>query len=143
MLSLKDKTSAVIDWAKEWDGFKGYLKLNAIVASESESTLVTDAVDTSLSVFIDGTAERVYAFNIRMVLPWSRGFDSTNEESMAFAVQLYDWIAEREARHEYPDWKGARISSLALTQSMPAVNFVYEEDELAEYIINCSIYYEE
>lgn len=143
MLSLKDKTLAVVEWAREWEGFGGYLKLNALITEDGDSTLVTDATDNVITQYISGEAERRYSFNLRMVLPWSDGYDSTNENSMAYAVRLYDWLTERESAHEYPEWPGAKITALVMSQSLPQVNFIYEEDALAEYLIQCTINYEE
>lgn len=144
MLSLKEKTNKVIEWAKGWDGFNGYLKLNALIASDGEATIVTDATDNVLTEYINGDAIRQYYFNLRMVMPWSSGFDQTNQDSMAVAVQLYDWVEEQNATGNYPDWgDDALITEIANTQSQPQVNFIYEEDGLAEYLIACRIEYEE
>lgn len=143
MLTLKGKTDAVVEWAKKWDGFDGYLKLNSIVAEEGESTIVTDATDREVDKYIDGTANRQYQFNLRIVLPWSSGFDKTNSNSMEVAVMLYDWAESKNEARDYPDWEGALIVDLIPTLSMPRVNFVYEEDGLAEYLIPFIINYEE
>lgn len=143
MLSLKDKTLAVVEWAREWDGFGGYLKLNALITEDGDSTLVTDTVDNVVTQYIGGEAIRQFSFTLRMVLPWSDGHDNTNENSMAYAVKLYDWLVERENAHEYPDWENAEITELVMRQSLPQVNFIYEEDSLAEYLIQCMINYEE
>lgn len=143
MLSLRDKTKAVVEWAKTWDGFDGYLKLNALVTEQGESTLVTEPVDRALTTYIDDTGVRQYAFTLRLVLPWSSGFDQTNENSMAYAVMLFDWVEEQNDIGNYPDWPGALITELLPTQSLPSVNFVYEEDGLAEYLIRFIINYEE
>lgn len=143
MLILKGKTDAVREWAKQWDGFNGYLKLNALIAKEDERTIITEPSDVVIERYIDGTAKRMYGFNLRMVLPWSDGYDSTNRDSLAVAVQLYDWAVEQNANRNYPDWDGALITSLEPTQSMPSVNFIYEEEGLAEYLIPFVINYEE
>lgn len=143
MLSLKDKASKVVDWAKEWHGFDGYLKLNAIVTVEGEASLVTNPVDITDVKYIDGTAERRFLFNLRMILPWSDGFDGVNEKSMAFATELYDWVVEQNEAKSYPEWEGAVIGELFPTTSFPTVNFVYEEDERAEYLVSIEIDYKE
>lgn len=143
MLSLKDKAEKVIDWAKEWDGFGGYLKLNAIVTVSGEASLVTNPVDVTDTRYIDGTADRRFLFNLRMILPWSSGFDGTNEDSMALATKLYDWVVLQNELKSYPEWEGATITEVFPTQSFPTVNFVYEEDELAEYFVSVEIDYTE
>lgn len=143
MLSLKDKVDKVIEWAKEFPGFDGYLKLNAIVTVNGEASLVTNPVDITDTKYIDGTADRRFLFNLRMILPWSGGFDGTNEQSMAFATSVYDWVVEQNALKSYPEWEGARITEIFPTQSFPTVNFVYEEDELAEYLVPVEIDYTE
>lgn len=143
MLSLKDKAGKVIDWAKEWDGFGGYLKLNAIVTVNGQASLVTNPVDITDVKYIDGTAERRFLFNLRMILPWSSGFDGTNEDSMALATELYDWVVEQNELKSYPQWEGAQITEVFPTKSFPTVNFVYEEDELAEYLVSVEIDYKE
>lgn len=143
MLSLKDKAGKVIDWAKEWHGFDGYLKLNAIVTVKGDASLVTNPVDITDVKYIDGTAERRFLFNLRIILPWSDGFDGTNESSMAFATELYDWVVEQNELKNYPEWEGAIVTEVFPTQSFPTVNFVYEEDEMAEYLVSVEIDYKE
>lgn len=143
MLSLKDKASKTVEWAKGWEGFDDYLKLNAIVTLEGDAALVTNPVDQSIVKYIDGTADRRFVFMLRMILPWSDGFDGVNESSMAVAAKLYDWVVEQNVSKSYPEWEGAIITDLYPTQSYPAVNFIYEEDGLAEYLITVEIDYTE
>lgn len=143
MWTLKEKTDAVVDWAKKWDGFGDFLKLNSIVIDEGQATLVTDPKDVSILKYIDGTDIRQYAFQLRMVLPWSDGYDSVNENSLAFAVKLQDWLVEQDKEGKYPEWEDTLITSLLPTQTIPALNFVYQEDSLAEYLIPVLIKYEE
>lgn len=142
-LSLKDKADKVIDWAKKFPKFEGYLKLNAIVTVNGEASLVTNPVDVTDVKYIDGTADRRFLFDLRIILPWSDGFDGTNENSMAFATELYDWVVEQNELKSYPEWEGATITEAFPTQSFPTVNFVYEEDELAEYLVSVEIDYTE
>lgn len=143
MLSLKDKTSVVLEWAQAWEGFDGYLKLNAVVTKDGEATLVTEVTDIALQRFIDGSADRQYVFSLRLVLPWSSGYDSTNDDSLAYAVKLYDWLVEQNAAKRWPEWEGATITELLPTHGMPQLNAVYKEDGLADYIIQCIINYAE
>lgn len=143
MWTLKEKTDAVVEWAKQWEGFDEFLKLNAIVIDEGQATLVTDPQDISLIKYIDGTDIREYAFDLRMVLPWSNGYDQINDNSMAFAVALQDWVVEQRAKQNYPAWEDATITDIQPTQTMPKLNMVYQEDALAEYLVHVLINYQE
>lgn len=143
MLSLKDKAKKTVEWAKGWDGFNDYLKLNALVAQDGNAALVTNPVDVYGTKYIDGTAKRRFLFMLRIVLPWSDGYDGTNEESLALATELYDWVTAQNEAKNYPDWEGAEITSVFPTQSFPEMGYIYETDGLAEYIITCEIEYEE
>lgn len=139
MLSLKDKAAKVIEWAKGWSGFEDYLKLNAIVTLEGEAALVTNPVDRATTVYIDGTADRRFVFMMRLILPWSSGYDTVNQTSLEMAVDLYDWVAEQNEAKNYPNWEGARIDSVFPTKSYPELGYIYEEDQLAEYIVEVEI----
>lgn len=143
MLSVKDKAQQVVEWAKGWDGFEDYLKLNAIVALGGEAALVTNPVDITDTKYIDGSADRRFVFFIRMIMPWSDGFDSTNDDSMKRAERFYDWIVEQGVAKNYPDWEGAKITDVYPLKSYPEMGFVYEEDRLAEYTIDVEIDYTE
>lgn len=143
MSSVRDKARETVEWAKGWEGFDDYLKLNAIVTVNGESALVTDPVDITDVRYIDGTADRRFRFMFRMILPWSSGYDGTNERMMGIAESLYDWVVEMDARKEYPKWDGARITGVTPTKSYPEMGYVYEEDGLAEYIVAVEISYKE
>ena len=143
MWTLKDKTQAVVEWAKQWEGFDEFLKLNSIVIDEGQASLVTDPQDVSLVQYIDGTDIREYGFDLRMILPWSDGYDQTNDNSMAFAVMLQDWVVKQNEIGNYPDWGNALITNMQPTQTIPKLNMVYQEDALAEYLIHILINYEE
>lgn len=139
MLSLKDKAAEVIKWAKGWPGFEDYLKLNAIVTLDGEAALVTNPVDHATTVYIDGTADRRFLFMMRMILPWSSGYDTVNQTSLEMAVNLYDWVAEQNEAKNYPKWEGTAIDSVFPTKSYPELGYIYEEDQLAEYIVEVEI----
>lgn len=143
MLLTRDKTKQVVEWAKGWEGFGDYLKLNALMAGQGEASVVTEVADYAVKEYIDGSADRVYLFSFKMVLPWSDGFDSTNQDSLEVAQQLYDWVVMQDEAERYPEWDDAVITSALPTYSMPKLNFVYEEDALAEYVIQVRIEYTE
>lgn len=146
MWTITKKTDAVVEWAKQWEGFDGLLKLNSIVVEEGQATLTTDpkdVSDSSIIQYIGGIDVRQYAFAFRVILPWSDGYDSTNENSLKFATEFQDWLVKQDKAGNYPEWEDALITSLLPTQTIPALNFVYQEDSLAEYLIPVLIKYEE
>lgn len=143
MLSLNGKAKAVYDWAMGWPEFSGYLKLNATVIEQGEASMVTDAGAKVITPYLDGTAIRSFRFNLRLVLPWSSGFDGINEESLALATKLYDWVETESGNGSYPKWPGAKITDLQNDENAPALNFVYQDDGLAEYLLPITITYEE
>lgn len=142
-MRLKDKADKVLEWAKGWSGFDGYLKLNAIISTEGDATLVTDAVDTADVTYIDGSSDRRFTFTLRLVMPWSDGFDSVNSDSMRRAEELYDWVQSQGEKKNYPEWDVAGFDRLFPVKSYPEMGFVYEEDQLAEYTVDVEIDYRE
>lgn len=142
MADIVGKAQAALEWAKGWKQLDGYLKLNAIISEDGDASFDTSYNDVAIEKYNDGTAKRQYTFQLRIIAPWSDGYDPVNIEAEKKAAEWLDWIS-----HQYPenvpDWDGALILSIEPAQNAPALNRVFETGSLAEYLIQAIITYVE
>lgn len=142
MMDIYGKTEAVVEWAKTWPGFDDLLKLNATKSEYDEKSLVTNYTDvTTGEPFIDKTAPRRYMFSLNLILSWSDGVDDVNIEAMQKASKLLDWVNDQFDEGNLPDFGDAIITSIETDQNLPALNFVFADDSLAQYTIAARIDY--
>lgn len=142
MASIEDKAQSALEWAKGWPHLDGYLKLNAIITDDNDATLDTTQTDSVIKKFIDGTAERVFTFQLRIIAAWSDGYDSTNVEAMKLASNWKDWVNSQYQVGNVPDFgEDAKITGIESPKNSPALNAVYKNDNLAEYLISAEIFY--
>lgn len=139
---IKDKAEKLLEWAKEWPEFDGYLKLNALVNKDGDASLNIVVNDRIVTEYIDGSAIREYTFQFKVITPWSDGFDPINLQSEKLVASLHDWIDEQYPKNK-PDWEGANITAINTLNNAPSLDFVREDDELAEWSIEAIITYEE
>lgn len=140
---ITGKAGAVFEWLTEWPALNGYLKFNALLSKEDEASFNIVPRDYIVEQFIDGTAKRRYAFQLKAVLPWSEGYDSVNRDAEEMVASWLDWVSAQYAKGNVPQWEGATITDIAPTQNAPGLNFVYQDDGLAEYVFEAVIDYEE
>lgn len=140
-MRMQGKTDAALEWAKGWKELDGFLKLNALINREGEATFSTAYNDRAVIEYNDGTAKREYTFQLRMIAPWSDGYDSINIEAERLATEWYDWVAEQYDLGNLPDWGEADIESIEPMHNAPALNAVFQEDSTAEYVIQAIITY--
>lgn len=137
------KAEAVREWASGWPELDGFLKVNALVAEDGDAAFYPDpAEDDVVTSYIDGTADREYRMNLRLMLRWSDGFDPVNESSDRFASSWLDWVSAQYAAGNVPNWPGCEITAIK-PASAPELIFVYQEDGLAEYRFGVVIEYTE
>ena len=142
-MNAQGKTAAMLEWAKTWPELDGYLKLNAFVTEDGEASLSPVQNDAVVTRYIDGTAARRYTFQLRMMTMWSGGFDPVNEAAEALAASWQDWVAAQYDLGNVPDFGGAKVTGIEPVYNVPALNFVYQDDGLAEYLIQAVVTYEE
>ena len=142
-MTLNGKAKAVFDWLLTWDQLDGYLKMNAILAEPDASSFNVVPNEAVLEEFIDGTAKRRYTFQLKVVLPWSAGYDAVNLAAESLTSSWLDWVSEQYAKGNVPLWSGANITGINPTQNAPGLNFVYQDEALAEYVFEAAIDYEE
>jgi hypothetical protein len=140
---LKNKTPAVFDWLLTWPELDGYLKLNAILAQPNQAAFNVVPNEAVVETFIDGTARRRYTFQLKAVLPWSDGYDGVNADADRLVASWHDWVAEQYRNGNVPLWEGAQITDIRPTENAPGLNFVYQDEGLAEYVFEAVIDYEE
>lgn len=142
-MAAQGKTSAMLEWAKSWPDLDGYLKLNAFVTQDGEASLAPVQNEAVLSRYIDGTALRQYTFQLRIMTLWSGGYDPVNEAAEEFAASWQDWVERQYDLGNLPDFGEANITGIEPVYNAPALNFVYQDDGLAEYLIQAVVTYEE
>lgn len=143
-MDIIGKTDAVLDWAKGWPELDGMLKLNALDAETvGDASLITDYNDYAINEYIDGTADRYFTVELRMVLGWSDGFDVTNAEAARLMESWMEWVSEQYPRN-VPDFGAkASVTGISPLQNMPVPAMVYPDSQTAEYSFTARIYYTE
>lgn len=139
---ITNKADKLIEWAKGWDGFGGYLKLNALVNEEGDASMNVVANERVVVQYIDGSAIREYTAQFKLVTSWSAERDPINAEAERYLCGLVDWVND-QFPDNLPDWPGATITDIHTQNNAPSLDFVHEQDELAEYSINVIITYQE
>lgn len=140
-MRIDGKTKAALEWAKTWEHLDGFLKLNAIKAKDDDASMTTVYSDSQGTPFIDGTARREFTFGLRLMLPWSDGYDEVNENANELVEKWRDWV-DVQYPNNVPDWQGAEIEAIEALYDVPAVT-IYEDDSLAEYRFMARITYVE
>lgn len=140
-MKMEGKTQAAFEWAKGWEKLDGFLKLNALINQDGDATFSTAYNDREVIGYNDGTAKREYTFQLRVIAPWSDGYDSTNVEAERMATEWYDWVAEQFEKGNLPQWEGANIIGIDPINNAPALNAVFQDDSTAEYVIQALITY--
>lgn len=141
-MKMEGKTEAALAWAKTWPQLDEYLKLNAILTNEEGDAAMTTMFSTSQGTpYVDGTAKRTYIFGLRMVLPWSDGYDDVNTKANQLMEQWRDWVGEQYPKN-IPDWPGAEIDGIEPLYDVPNMT-VYQEESVAEYVFQARIDYTE
>lgn len=138
-MNMEGKTDAVLEWAKTWEPLNGFLKLNAILAEDGDASMATVFGDSEGEPFIDGTAQRDFTFMLKIMLPWSDGFDPINAEANRLATTWSDWVDQQYEKGNVPEWD-CEIDGIRSLYDVPAVT-VYQEDSLAEYNFQARITY--
>lgn len=139
---IKHKAEKLLEWARQWEGFNDYLKLNALVNAEGDASLNVIANDRVVTQFIDGSAIREFTAQFKLVTAWSDGYDNTNVEAQNYLSGLIDWLNDQYPEN-VPSWPDAAITKIETQDNAPSLDFVHEQDELAEYSVQVIITYEE
>lgn len=137
---MEGKAEAAFEWARKWPELDGLLKLNAIISEDGDATIATDANDVAIERYNDGTAKRQYTFLLKVMTTWSDGHDQVNAEAERLASSWLDWVAEQYPSN-VPDWPGASIWAIEPALNAPILDAVYENDGLAQYVIQAVITY--
>lgn len=143
-MNIEGKTRAVLTWAKGWPELAGYLKLNAIDANETGDAAMLPAYnDVAVTEYIDGTADREYTFELRIVLPWSAGTDDVNADASTLSESWLDWVSESYPTRVPEFGTHATITGIEPVQNVPTAAMVYPDNNTAEYSFSAKIYYTE
>ena len=141
-MNVKGKTKAVLDWLKTYDGFDGYLKLNAIPLQPGESSVNTVYNDRAVRQFIDGTWEKQYTFAVVIVCHWSAGMDGINVDAEEWGENWLDWVDAQFMAGNVPDFGNeATVRGIESLQNIPSLAAAYQEEQLARYMFQARITY--
>lgn len=140
-MTAQGKAAAMLDWAKGWPDLGGYLKLNAIVNEEGDAAMNVVQNDAALVTYIDGTSVRRYTMQLRIVAAWSDGYDPVNVEAEALAASWQDWVSEQYGLGNLP--KIGNVTAIEPAWNVPALNYVNQDEGLAEYVVQVFVTYEE
>lgn len=141
-MAANQKVEAALEWAKGWPNLDGYLKLNALITDEGEAAMNVVSQEHVTYPYIDGTAVKRFVLQLRIVVPWSDGYDAVNSEAANLAADWQDWVSKQYRLGNVPDWD-AEIISIEPQWNVPALNAINQDEGLAEYIIQAIITYEE
>lgn len=138
------KTEAVRLWAAGWPELDGVLKLNAINdETPGDAAMFPTYNDPVIRQYIDGTADRYFTLELRMVLSWSNGIDTANSEATRLMESWLEWVSE-QFPDNVPDFgASATVTDIQPLQNTPTPALVYAESQTAEYSFSARIYYTE
>lgn len=134
------KAEALKKWAQSWPHLDEYLKLNAILTDDGDASMNPIGRDVEGTPFIDGTASRDYYFMLKLVLPWSDGYDSVNTDAQTLMESWMDWV-DAQYPNNIPEWDGD-IETIEAVADEPEI-MTYQEESLATYNFICKITYTE
>jgi hypothetical protein len=133
---ISGKTQAAYEWAQGWPGLER-LKLNAIANENNDASLTPTATDLIKTKYIDGTAEREFVFQLRLITRWSDGNDDINLDAQEMADSWFDWV---QTQDEVPGFADSHVEP---AQNIPVLNAVFEDEQMAEYLFQATITYTE
>lgn len=140
-MGASGKAEAVLEWAKGWPDLDGYLKLNAITNQEGDAALNVVNNDLELQRYIDGSSVRQFTLQLRIMTAWSDGYDSVNAEAEALASSWQDWVSEQYGAGNVPAI--GNVTAIEPVWNVPSLNYINEDEGLAEYIVQAVVIYEE
>lgn len=136
------KAAAFLEWAKGWPYLDGYIKLNALTIAPGEASANPLASERVIRQYIDGTADRVYRAQMRLVLRWSDGYDAVNADADRLANEWAEWVNAQFELGNVPAW-GAEITDIRTAEDMAALNVALQDESTAVYLFTAEIYYTE
>lgn len=138
------KTEAVRLWAAGWPELDGVLKLNAIDDDKpGDAAMFPTYNDPVITQYIDGTADRYYTVELRMVLAWSDSIIASNSEAARLMESWMDWVGDQFPGN-VPDFgASATVTDIQPLQNTPAPALVFADNQTAEYSFSARIYYTE
>lgn len=136
------KAAAFLEWAKGWPYLDGYLKLNALTIAPGEASANPLASERVIRQYIDGTADRVYRAQMRLVLRWSDGYDAVNADADRLANEWAEWVNAQFSLGNVPEWE-AEITDIRTAEDMAALNVALQDESTAVYLFTAEIYYTE
>lgn len=139
-MSYVGKGKAFLTWAQKWTGYE---KLNAIVADSGDLAVVVAPDQSTTEKYIDGTAKHTITFALTAMLDYSDGNDEVNADANELMETWCDWLLEREALRDYPDFTGALVTEVEPIDQYPYMAMTYQGSKLAKYQFQARITYED
>lgn len=136
------RLEAIRDWAMEYPGYDGLVKLNAVVISDADSGVSAEGGETVTATYIDGTEERQLEVVIRVAVPWSSGSDSINSEAAELMEGWAEWAADQWPDNP-PQIDGAEVTAIEPVYTLPRLETVGQSTRQAVYKLTLDITIEE
>lgn len=128
------RLEAIRDWACQYSGFDGLMKINALVVKDGGAEINATSVETVNAVYIDGSEERTVEVTIRVAVPWSAGYDTFNPAAAELMEGWADWVAAQWPENP-PVLDGATVTGISPAQVLPQLESVYESAKAAVYTL--------
>ena len=126
------RLESIRDWACEYPGYEGLVKLNALVVMSGDGGIAAEGGETVTEEYIDGTEERSVSVVVRVAIPWSEGSDTLNPEAADLMEGWADWVADQWPGNP-PDLDGAEVTEIAPVYTLPQIESVSESARTAVY----------
>lgn len=140
MLTSRGVSKAIYEWAQGFDRYGSTLRLNSVVQTEGEASLVTSTA-LKTTEYIDGTVDRIVYFTLVLVEPWSEGVDDLNEHAITLGEEWLDWVAN-QAPANLPDLgEGREVIELATDDDAPVLVQVMDNALQAKYQFQAHLIY--
>lgn len=134
-----DRNEAVSDFIKTYPALYSWLYFNTVNMQSGDVAMITDE-DREVNMFIDGTQEREYIFNIAFVQMYDNSTSDTNMQAMEETQNFNAWIKEQNFARNYPDFGKDTVNSINVLSEIPLMG-IDENSNTASYMLQLSISY--
>lgn len=139
---MADKNKAVWEWIQQYQSFDK-LFYNFCMAEDGNKNFIPNPTNYVMKQYIDGSTLRYYDFAITSFSRYSDvPYDEENILDYKEMQKFIEWIDEQNKLRNYPNFgSNCNIIEVSNLQNNPSSSL--EDKELAKYMIQCRITYEE
>lgn len=139
---MADKNDAVWEWIKTYTGFNK-LFYNFCIAEDGNKSFIPNPTDYQVAKYIDGTKLKHYDFAVTSFSRYSDvPFSEENILDYSEMQEFIDWIETQNKNKQFPTFgNDCNIIEIINLQNNPTSSLT--DKELAKYMVQCRITYEE